>query len=499
MANRKDFVVRKGAQVASNVVIGTYTNANAAPAGGMIVSGNVGIGTATVDSNVALHVSGSLGVTRYYMDDASNYPGYAPSLNLNFVGSSTLDSRISFTRASTATYVGADGYIKTAQLNVPRFDYNPAYSPARPTGLLIEDTRTNQIQYSQDLDNAYYTGTTGATATPTSATLSPDNNGTTSYTLIEDTTLGPHTLGRSGAYTAPSVGTSMSTSIFAKALPSGSMRYLALYITGAAYTVVGPYIAVFDITTAGATAGTCVYQNDPSVVPSISYYGNGWYRCGTSTVTTASGGITVDYRMSTGTTGANYTGDGASGLYMWGPQLEAASIVSSYIPTNGAAATRSAENANLAMGAWYNPLSSSLLVEASKNSSNDTGYGGIVEINDGSVNNRFEFYVGLSTATVRFADAYTSNTGDAGISIGNFTPGSPYKVAGSISQGSIAASINGNLAVTGTTANFPGSSLNNMAIGHLGANTDYHNGWIRTISYWPRSLTSAQLASMTKV
>ena len=30
MANRKDFVVRKGAQVASNVVIGTYTNANAA-------------------------------------------------------------------------------------------------------------------------------------------------------------------------------------------------------------------------------------------------------------------------------------------------------------------------------------------------------------------------------------------------------------------------------------------------------------------------------------
>jgi hypothetical protein len=47
MANQIDFVLRNGLQVINNAAIGSYATINAAPTNGLIVSGNVGVGTAT--------------------------------------------------------------------------------------------------------------------------------------------------------------------------------------------------------------------------------------------------------------------------------------------------------------------------------------------------------------------------------------------------------------------------------------------------------------------
>ena len=76
-----------------------------------------------------------------------NFPEIRPSLNLNFARSKTLDPRITFTRASTATYVDEDGLIKTAVSDEARFDHDPVTGES--LGLLIEESRKNLIKYSE--------------------------------------------------------------------------------------------------------------------------------------------------------------------------------------------------------------------------------------------------------------------------------------------------------------------------------------------------------------
>ena len=91
-----------------------------------------------------------------------------PSLDLPFADRKSLVDRISgnnlitFTRSTTGTYVGSDGLIKTASVNEARFDHNPATGEI--LGLLVEEARTNVLQYSQDFTNAYWTKTNSSVA-----------------------------------------------------------------------------------------------------------------------------------------------------------------------------------------------------------------------------------------------------------------------------------------------------------------------------------------------
>ena len=67
----------------------------------------------------------------------------SPSLLLQFAGAETLDSRVTFTRTTTATRTNSSGLIESVAINGPRFDYNP--TTLAPNGLLIEEQRTNLL------------------------------------------------------------------------------------------------------------------------------------------------------------------------------------------------------------------------------------------------------------------------------------------------------------------------------------------------------------------
>jgi hypothetical protein len=73
------------------------------------------------------------------------YPNVRPTLDLAFAATKALDPRITFTRASTGTYVGSNGTLRTAGINEARFDHSPL--TLESLGLLLEEARTNTISF----------------------------------------------------------------------------------------------------------------------------------------------------------------------------------------------------------------------------------------------------------------------------------------------------------------------------------------------------------------
>jgi hypothetical protein len=92
------------------------------------------------------------------------------SLDLSFTQPTMLDPRVTFTRASTATYFNSVGTMQTAAVNAPRWDYNP--STLVLNGLLLEEQRINVLLNSATL------GTQSVTVTAQAYTLSFYGTGT---------------------------------------------------------------------------------------------------------------------------------------------------------------------------------------------------------------------------------------------------------------------------------------------------------------------------------
>jgi hypothetical protein len=86
------------------------------------------------------------------------------ALDLQFAADKTLTARKgptpTFTRASTATFVGSDGLIQSAAINAPRFDHDPVTLACK--GLLIEESRTNELIQSDTLATQTITVTAAA-------------------------------------------------------------------------------------------------------------------------------------------------------------------------------------------------------------------------------------------------------------------------------------------------------------------------------------------------
>ena len=110
-----------------------------------------------------------------------------PSLDLRFadnkslVDATTGASLVTFTRASTGTYVGSDGVLQTASTDVPRFDHNP--TTGESLGLLVEEARTNLLLNSATLS------TQSVTVAAAANTLSFYGTGTVTLTGVS--TAGP--------------------------------------------------------------------------------------------------------------------------------------------------------------------------------------------------------------------------------------------------------------------------------------------------------------------
>ena len=229
-----------------------------------------------------------------------------------------------FTRSGNATRVNSEGLIELVSTNVPRLNYPLIDGVVQGCpSLLLEPSRTNLVTYSEDFSNAFWL-IQNASVILNNA-ISPD--GTLNATkLVENASNSTHRILNGAGLT---VSGNVSMSIFAKKGERNWIRLTNNNIQGAFFDLENGIIG--DITS-GFDA-------------KIQSYGNGWYRCSISQLSVANERIGV--YVSTDGVNTTYQGDGTSGVYIYGAQLESnSSYPTSYIPTSGTIGTRSAETCN---------------------------------------------------------------------------------------------------------------------------------------------------------
>jgi hypothetical protein len=237
-----------------------------------------------------------------------------------------------FTRSGNATRVNSEGLIELVSTNVPRLNYPLIDGVVQGCpSLLLEPQRINLLPYSEDFSNAEWIK--GSVLTPISGFVSPKGD-LSAFKLVEDSSNSIH---RIYDIIPISNGVTYTQSIFAK---KGERNFLQIMFGG---KIDPTDFANFDLENGVITSEV------GDVSPKIEYYGNGWYKCSataTSTQTSTEAFYLTIVENGQSSRTQSYQGDGTSGIYIFGAQVEAGSYPTSYIPTSGTTATRSAETCN---------------------------------------------------------------------------------------------------------------------------------------------------------
>lgn len=203
--------------------------------------------------------------------------------------------------------------------------------------LLIEQRNTNLLLRSQEFDNASWTKTRATVSA--NAVMAPDGT-TTADKLVEDATASNTHFLSQAVTLAGGAGKRFAVSVFARA---GERTDILLRGTDATNSFQAVFSLSSGAVTSSATAGTGVHVRS-YVETWLDWLGFTWYRC---VVVGTAGAVTANVQgfvmlVSGGTN--TYTGDGASGVYLWGAQLEETdNDATTYLATTSATVQRDAE------------------------------------------------------------------------------------------------------------------------------------------------------------
>jgi hypothetical protein len=399
---------------------------------------------------------------------------------LNFARSRSLDPRITFTRASVGTYVGRDGLIKTAGEDEARFDHDP--ETLESLGLLIEESRTNILGNSQNL---------------------ADNNGN-DWDNVNGTIAANQTTAPDGTNTAASFTTSAGNAehsvVWSELVPTGNVT-ASVWVKRNTYSIVSFVLYGEPNSIVSYNVSTKTVYNQASNVSraTITEYPNGWYRISATMNCTVANSRAFRLYASTG----NFDASGTESFYYWGPQVEAGSFETSYIPTyvSNTSVTRAVDVAFIPQGLFaeiYNTEESTVLMDVKANipvsvgnqrnmfhlgNDNSDGFGFFKE--GGGLNKFFHIRSGGSTLT----------NFDSGV---DFPYQTTVKFAAAFTSGDQAMYFDDVLRTS--TADTSGLNQSAITIWNIGAsNSQGANPLTGTISkmvYYPKRVSNAQLLTL---
>ena len=384
-------------------------------------------------------------------------------------------------------FSSARAYIPTttAAIYGPRFDHDPVTLACK--GLLIEESRTNSLSFSEAISNTAWSGFATATAvdnqskSPSGVVLSASrltaNSGTSTVRM------------RLRVLTIVTGGTAYSASAFIKA---GSSNFGVVSLTfnksgtgGIRNCDANIVFSTGIVTQTGVSNANFTVTSTP--------YPDGWYRITVSATSNASTNaedqVVIGVGLSFNGIGGSGTFAGTETVFAWGAQLEAGSFATSYIPTTTASLTRSADVCSITGSAFtnlWNTTGGTFLFEGFL-----TNYGGINHrmLSSGAAR---RWLYGNQAGIGTIAETLTAYDG---VSTPNYFTNiriaTKFKIAISVEALTCKASFNGSAI---STVSHNGNLLTSVTL--LGL-FESASGYIASVKYYKKNLSNAKLQALT--
>jgi len=228
------------------------------------------------------------------------------------IAPTSMDSDLTWTRATTATYIDRYGAVQTAAINEPRQEAE---------GWLIEGASTNATLRSEEFDLAAWTKAGTLTVTPNTI-AAPDGQVTADTITCTDVNI-ENLLMQATSFVDS--GQTITMSYFVKGGTVNEINLRTLTLSGG---VVQDYASRFNTSTG-------VFSSvSPNHKVSVIALSGGWFRIAATITANNTGNTQYQTRC-----GLNQQGF----AYIWGAQTEESGL-SSYIPTSTSSVTRSSDN-----------------------------------------------------------------------------------------------------------------------------------------------------------
>lgn len=387
-----------------------------------------------------------------------------------------LTSLFTFTGGNQSMYMGPGGLLVASATNTPRIEYD---ANGNCLGLLMEAARTNLCLQSQTL---------GTTWAPTRASVSsnvvsaPDGT-TTADKIVEDSSAATTHLVLQG-FTKAASALVYTVSAFFKSAERSEIRIM-LHGTTSADSVSAIFNGSGSIVTAAAAAGTFTAAS-----ATITSFPSGWYRCtvtGTTDTATA-----LNLRLDLSVAGSpSYNGDGTSGAYVWGVQLEQAAFASSYIPTTTVSVARTADSCIRTLGSEFSATAGTVVVAGRASGGQSSSRQPVFSFDDNTANERIPIIRPGSFDTVQL------RIDDGGVNqaaIGDtFVNSTAFKAAAAWAANDAAFVFNTSALQTDAALTLP--TVTQLGLGCEGGTTTQMNGHILRFDYYSARLPNTYLVS----
>jgi hypothetical protein len=192
------------------------------------------------------------------------------------------------------------------------------------------------------------------------------------------------------------------------------------------------------------------------------------------------------------------TGDGTSGIYLWGAQLEAGAFPTSYIPTVASTVTRSADVASITgtnFSPWYRQDEGTVFAEGAPGIIASGAFPRLLQISNSDATNRIVLQRYTSNVP-RFTVVDSSVAQAAFDATGTWLPATNGKMALAVKLNDFAGTFAGNAPNIDTSGTMP--NLTELTIGASPGSNDVNNGTIRRLTYWPQRLANSTLQAITQ-